>query len=64
MMTKYIIIIEVDTDAPEAAMQELEYLAGVQVEALNDGTMDLGTEQQPDIVNAKYTYTTKLTKVL
>ena len=59
-MKKYVITIEITTDAPLAAVQEIEYLAGVQVEALDDGTLDLGTQEEPDIVISKYTYTTSL----
>lgn len=59
-MKKYTITIEVETYAPLSVMEEIEFLCGVQVESLDDGTLDMGDEDKPNIVNYPYTFTTTL----
>ncbi len=54
-MKKHKIIIEFESDAPEAAIREVAEHMLTQLESLEDGTIDLGTQAKPDEVYAKVT---------
>jgi hypothetical protein len=53
-MPKYKIEIEVETDAPIAVMNEITGQMVAQLESLNDGTLDMGTQAKPDIIDYDY----------
>lgn len=58
-MKKRSITIEFETDAPDAAVEEIAEHMRWQLDSLCDGTLDMGTQQKPDIIDENY----KLTNV-
>lgn len=56
-MRKRTIIIEFETDAPDSAVEEIAEHMRWQLDSLCDGTLDLGTQAEPDIVDEDYVVT-------
>jgi hypothetical protein len=61
-MKKRVISFEFETDASDEAIEFISNLMEVQLESLNDGTLDLGDEQVPDEVNEDYIITKRIVK--
>ena len=53
-MKKRTITITFESDAPEGAIHVLAEDMCAQLESLCDGTMDLGTQHTPDIIDEPY----------
>lgn len=53
-MKKRIISFEFRTDASDDAIEEIAFMMEAQLESLNDGTLNLGTEEEPEEVNEDY----------
>ena len=56
-MKKRVITIELETDAPDAVLEEIAEHMRWQLDSMCDGTLDMETEGQPDIIDETYIVT-------